>query len=139
MRENSSQPRCDDAHDIERSLTTGQHTELKKLVELRLHATPVVYKKISVPVEIGPQGIATAKNQVMVLAILPDVHGCTEIQLLISKLNAAAGTSLAAVVVLNAGDHLIIYEYTQVVGNPGSWGLSTIIGTVPDRGVVGTS
>ena len=109
---------------------------MKKLVELRSHATPAVLRKISVAVEIGPQGIATAKNQVMVLAILPDVHGYTKIELLISKLDAA-GTSLA--VVLNAGDHLIIYDYTQVVGNPGSWGLSTIIGTVPDRGVVGTS
>ena len=42
------------------------------------------------------------------LAILPDVHGYTKIELLISKLDAA-GTSLA--IILNAGDHLIIYDY----------------------------
>jgi hypothetical protein len=69
-----------------------------------------------VAVEIGPYGLAVGQHSFMILAILPNANGGNNVDLLISRYIMRSTTT----VTLHPGDHIIIYECTQVIGDPGS-------------------
>lgn len=103
-------------------LTVVQRSEVKEHVKATQKASPVPVTRGPRIVHIGPGGIKTGENEYAILAILPTSSGGSNVDLLIGNY-AAGGT---AKITAHPGDHLLVFECTQVIGNLGSWCIGTV-------------